>query len=385
MKPLNIGVFGARGIPSTYSGYETFLTSLLPELVQRGHNVTMYCRTGEVDGSGPYLGVDRVVLPALPGKQFNTLSHGLLASARARVARHDVVLAVNVANALFCALQRYTGVPVVLNTDGQEWLRGKWGNAAKAYFKTSAKWAGRCATALVSDCEAMQNVYRDEFNATSTVIPYSVPSKPVAPSPEVLARLGIERNGYFIVAARLNPENNVDAIAQRYTQTSFDMPLVVLGAANYQSPVEQNLANAAARDSRIHVVGHVDNRDEFFELLGSARAYLHGHSVGGINPSLVEAMHAGARIAALDTPFNRETLGEQCTLFTLDSLSDVLADVLAESPQVQDSVREYASNRAATRFNVDAVVSAYEELLSVTAASSSRTPLALRTQWNADS
>ena len=127
MKPLNIGVFGARGIPSTYSGYETFLTTLLPELVARGHRVTMYCRRGETEGDDHYLGVDRVILPAIPGKQFSTLSHGAVASLRSRIARHDVVLTVNVANAAFCALHRYTGRPIVLNTDGQEWLRGKWG------------------------------------------------------------------------------------------------------------------------------------------------------------------------------------------------------------------------------------------------------------------
>ena len=93
---LDIGVYGTRGVPSTYSGYETFLTTLLPELVERGHAVTMYCRTGEGIENGPWRGVDRRVLPALPGKNLNTLSHGLVAGIVARSARHDVVLVVNV-------------------------------------------------------------------------------------------------------------------------------------------------------------------------------------------------------------------------------------------------------------------------------------------------
>src|SRR3954451_19497438 len=96
---LNVGVYGARGIPSTYSGYETFLTTLLPALAQRGHEVTMYCRRGQTAQSGRYQGVRRVVLPAIPGKQFNTLSHGAFAAVAARSRRHDVVLVVNVANA----------------------------------------------------------------------------------------------------------------------------------------------------------------------------------------------------------------------------------------------------------------------------------------------
>ncbi|MEZ5321669.1 MAG: glycosyltransferase [Microthrixaceae bacterium] len=130
-RPLDIGVYGARGIPSTYSGYETFLTLLLPELARRGDRVTMYCRSGEGFEGSDWQGVRRVVLPAVAGKNSSTLTHGAVAAMAARTARHDVVLVVNVANAAFCALGRYSGQPVVLNVDGQEWLRGKWGGVAR--------------------------------------------------------------------------------------------------------------------------------------------------------------------------------------------------------------------------------------------------------------
>ncbi len=382
MTRLNIGVFGARGIPSTYSGYETFLTTLLPELVARGHDVTMYCRRGETDGDDVYRGVRRVVLPAIPGKQFSTLSHGLVASICSRFARHDVVLSVNVANAIFCALHRYTGSPIVLNTDGQEWLRGKWGSAAKGFFKGSARISGRCATALISDCVAIQDIYQHDFQATTTVIPYCIPATATVRSPGVLERLGITENEYFVVAARLNPENNVDTIAQAYSTTDLKQPLLVLGAANYASPVEGNLATIAHRDPRVRVVGHVDGRDEFFELLGSARAYLHGHSVGGINPSLVEAMHAGANIAAFDTQFNRETLQETGQFFTLESLPNLLNSVIAEDGAMVQVRRHAAQRRASQTFNVSDVVDAYEELLVAAASAPARRSLAIGTRWS---
>ncbi len=382
MTGLNIGVFGARGIPSTYSGYETFLTTLLPELVARGHHVTMYCRKGETQGDDTYRGVERIILPAIPGKQFSTLSHGAVASVRSRIARHDVVVTVNVANALFCALHRYTGRPIVLNTDGQEWLRGKWGKAARSFFKGSARAAGRSATALISDCAAIQSLYRTDFHATSTVIPYCIPANALKPAPEVLHRLGVEPGQYFVVAARLNPENNVDTIADAYTKTQLDVPLLALGAANYSSPVEQHLAEIAARDTRIKVVGHVNNRDEFFELLGSARAYLHGHSVGGINPSLVEAMHAGAHIAALDTPFNRETLHDTGQFFELPRLPEMFARLMVDSDAVVTQRREGARIRAAERFNVNDVVDAYEQLLTAVSHRAARKSFAMPTRWD---
>ncbi len=384
-EPVDIGVFGARGIPSTYSGYETFLTTLLPALAERGHTVTMYCRRGDTAGRGPYLGVERVVLPAIPGKQFNTLSHGALASVRARLASHDVVLAVNVANAFFCALHRYTGRPIVLNTDGQEWLRGKWGRMARNYFYTSARNAGRCATALVSDCGAMADVYRDEFHADSTVIPYCVPMRPVVTDTGVCDRFGVTPGEYFVVAARLNPENHVDAIAEAYTATSHTQPLLVLGTANYRTPVETRLAYLADNDRRIRVVGHVGDRDEFLDLLSSARSYLHGHSVGGMNPSLVEAMHAGAQICALDTPFNRETLGDAGIFFTIEDLDNVLRQVIEQPAELEREHREHARHRAATRFDTGSVVDAYEQLLVAAANGPAGRTLSLPTRWNTDS
>ena len=165
-------------------------------------------------------------------------------------------------------------------------------------------------------------------------------------------------------------------------RTALELPLIVLGAANYESPVEANLARIAANDSRVRVVGHVDNRDEFFTLLGAARGYLHGHSVGGINPSLVEAMHSGARIAALDTPFNRETLGDTGEFFTVGSLDATLTALLAEPDSIAAAKRRCATDRASQRFSVEQVVNAYETLLINVAGAPARRSYAMTTQWN---
>ena len=172
VRPMNIGVYGSRGIPSTYSGYETFLTVLLPELVRRGHAVTIYCRRGAVPEQPEYKGVKKRFLRSLQTKELGTLTHGALSAIATRVRNHDVVLVVNPANALFCWGATLTGQPVVLNTDGQEWLRGKWGPVGRRAFRFFASIAGRASTALISDSVAMAHVYRDEFAAGSTVIPY---------------------------------------------------------------------------------------------------------------------------------------------------------------------------------------------------------------------
>ena len=378
---LDIGVYGARGVPSTYSGYETFLTLLLPELARRGDRVTMYCRSGEEFTSTSWRGVRRKVLPAVPGKNFSTLSHGLVASLAARVARHDVVLVVNVANAPYCAIGRYTGQPTVLNVDGQEWLRGKWGKAARTVFHRSARVARRTANALIADGAAMADVYRDEFDSDTTVIPYCVTTDDWRPDEKPVRNLGLEPGGYVLIAGRHNPENNIDAIAREYAASDLPMPLVVLGTANYDSPVTAAIAELARTDERVRLIGHVGDRNAFFDLVHHAAVYVHGHSVGGTNPSLVEAMGVGARIAAFDTPFSRETLGPDATCFELDghSFAETIGRVISDEPSVDAKVRAEAAARAREVFSVDAVVTAYRDLLAATAAS--RRTTVLRTRW----
>lgn len=382
--PLDIGVFGARGVPSTYSGYETFLTLLLPELARRGDAVTMYCRSGEGFESTEWRGVNRVVLPAIAGKNSSTLSHGAVAAAAARRARHDVVLVVNVANAAFCLLSRATGQAIVLNVDGQEWRRGKWGTTAKKIFLSSAKIARRTATALISDGVAMADIYRDEFSSESTVIPYCVTTGDWVANPLNVRNRELEPGRYAIVAGRHNPENNIAEIAESFHRSGLPIDLAVLGTANYDSPVTARISELCESDERIRLVGHVGERNEFFDLLHHAAVYIHGHSVGGTNPSLVEAMGAGARICAFDTAFNRETLGPDAAIFTLapDTLATQLSSIIADPPEVDAAHRAAANARAEDVYSVDRVVSAYRDLLVAATERPRRTGVTIDTFWS---
>jgi glycosyltransferase involved in cell wall biosynthesis len=382
---MKLGVFGARAIPSTYSGYETFLTTLLPEFVRRGHDVTMYCRAGWVE-EREYEGVRLVSLPGIDNKQLSTLSHGMVASIVARTRRHDAVLVVNIANAPHCGLLRLTGQRVALNTDGQEWLRGKWGRAARSYFKLCAKYSSHAASALVSDCNAMKRIYLDDFGVPSVVIPYSRPEMAASDLQGDLRKYAVEPGKFMMVAARLNPENNIDRVAESFARSRIDFPLLVLGTANYASEVSTRLEAIAARDARIRVLGHVGSRADFALLLQSAAAYVHGHSVGGMNPSLLEAMSAGARIVALDTVFNREVVGGAGTYFELDSATQALHEVADEPSAATDEYRRQAFERATTLFSLDAVASAYELLLTeVAALRSARGRARVQTTWDATS
>jgi len=235
----------------------------------------------------------------------------------------------------------------------------------------------------VADCRAMHDVYRDDFGAGSTIIPYCAPTIDWEPSTAVLDELGIAPEKFMVIAGRLNPENNIDRGADAIAASDLDLPLVVLGAANYESPVTGRLDELARRDERIRVVGHVGSRQAFFDLLHHAAVYLHGHSVGGINPSIVEAMSVGARVVAFDTEFNREVLGADPDVFVLDppDVADVVGTVLAEDASTQQAARDRAAARIASLYPVDAVVDAYEAVLQEAAGQGRRRGLVVDTAW----
>lgn len=385
IRRLDIGVYGGRGIPSTYGGYETFLTVMLPALARRGHRVTMYCRRGHVAGEEPYEGVRRVVLPALPWFRLETISHGLPAGLAARLQRHDVVFVVNIANVPYCMLARASGQRMILNTDGQEWIRGKWGRRAQSYWRQSARLAAGSASALVTDCNAMRDIYRLSFGAESTVIPYCWTELAPAGDPaEVLSTHGVEPYRYLLVAARLNPENNVAEIARAYARSDASYPLLVLGDANYPSPVYGEVEAIGRQRPQLRIAGHVDDRQAFATLLTYSAAYIHGHRVGGINPSLIEAMGCGANILALDTPFNQEALGPNGSFFHdfTRELPELLAAVQAEAISSAQSSREKARRRAQEVFGLDAVVDAHEALFAEVARRPPWAKTSMPTRWS---
>ncbi len=364
---MKIAVFGIRGIPDTYSGYETFCSVLLPELVARGHDVTLYCRGGR-GRLADYQGVRRESLPSLATKQLDTLTHSFAAAAVARRGDYDVALAFNVANAPAMALFAGGRTATVLNVDGQEWKRGKWGTVGRKVFRVCARVAPHTADVLVTDCDEMKRIYDREFGAPSEVVPYCAPkllddSVDEIAEKQVLSDHELSRRDYFITGGRLVPENNIDSIVRSYLASGEERPIAVLGAANYRSPVSIELERLAGLHPNVRLLGHIDDRHDFGVLLRNASMYFHGHSVGGINPSLLEAMGVGARIAAYDTPFNREGLGDTGTYFgdPERSVADSIVDL--DNAAADTALREAARERAFGEFSVDRICSRYEDLL----------------------
>jgi glycosyltransferase involved in cell wall biosynthesis len=349
-------------VPARYGGYETFCDELAPRLVARGFEVTVYGRSHYVRGRRRrHRGARLVVLPTVPTKHLDTPVHTFLACLHAAAERYDAVLVVNSANAIFVPLLESAGVPVVLNVDGIEKRRAKWGGFGRAVYALSERLATTVPSALVTDAEVIRAHYLERYGAESTAIAYGVDPRPPR-STGALRRLGLEPRGYLLYVSRFEPENNPHRIAAAYREVGGRLPLVMVGGAPYARGFIGSFAPGA--DRRILFPGPIYGRG-YRQLLTHALAYVHATEVGGTHPALVEAMGYGNCCLVHDTPENRETAGDAALYFRADdpgSFRQALATVL-ERPDRAAELGRRAAERAARLFSWESVADRYAELL----------------------
>ena len=360
--PLRISILGSRGYPSTYGGFETFVRQLAPWLVLRGHEVTVYGRSDGFRRVSQVDGVRTVATIGLSSKHGSTVSHGLAAAVGCAMERPDVVLALNVANGLGLRLLKARDIPVVMNVDGIEWLRGKWGPLARAAFRMGAQASARHASVIVADSQEVARIWKRDFDVDPVFIPYGADLHGDLGTAR-LAHLGLEPDSYALVVARLAPENNVELFLDAMTKIDWEIPTVVVGTANYDNPLEHRLAALADEGSLIWL-GHVSDQELLSELWANAGVYFHGHSVGGTNPSLLQALGHGAPTVAVDTAYNREVIGHDDQLVAPEVA--VVAEALRELMRDADRRSQMAARGRRTimqRYLWEDILEQYETTL----------------------
>jgi glycosyltransferase involved in cell wall biosynthesis len=354
-----VAIIGSRGFPSTYGGYETLVRYLARAWTEQGLDVTVYCRTRD-EGRSTWRTED-VNCRWTPGrdtKSLSTLSFGLSSHIDAAPRRFDAALVLNVANGFFLPLLRAGGVPTAVNTDGIEWERGKWGTAARRVFLAGARATARHADVLIADSMAIADIWQSTFGVSSTFVPYGAPVLDEPASDRVRA-LRLEPGRYALVVARLIPENNVDLILDALEATEKGHPAVVVGSANYAAPIEQRLRDLDHRGV-VRWLGHVSDQALLNQLWAHSGVYLHGHSVGGTNPGLLQALGAGAPTLALDTVFNREVIQNDEQLFRHDcqALAGAIDRVL-DNDELRAKMAGWGRTLVAERYSWDDVTAGY--------------------------
>lgn len=361
-RPLSIALVGTRGVPARYGGFETAVEEVGRRLAERGHRVRVYCRSGNFDEAmASYRGMSLVTLPAARRRSLETLTHTGLSVAHLATHRTDVAIVFNAANAPWLPVLRAARIPVATHVDGLEWRRAKWGPMGRRYYRWAEQRSVRQSDALIADAQGIADYYDEEFGAPTTLLAYGAPLLDDVGS-DRLGELDLAARGYHLVVARFEPENHVAEIVEGYAASPARLPLVVVGSAPYAQEYVARIGAAADQDGRIRLLGGVWDQGLLDQLYRNAATYLHGHSVGGTNPSLLRAIGAGAAVIAFDVAFNREVLGAAGTYFRgADEVGDLVVAAEAD-PRALDGRRRLARGKA-DGYDWDLVADGYERLV----------------------
>lgn len=361
-QPPVLRILGTRGVPAAHGGFETFAERLALWLQTQGWEVVVYC---QLQGRGPitvdrWCGVQRVGIPVAVRGPLGTMLFDALAIRHAAARRHPC-LTLGYNTALWCVALKLRRIPNVINMDGLEWQRAKWGHLARWWLRAN-EWIGaRVGDHLVADHPEIERHLRARGVPASKIsmIPYGADRVPEADAAPVLA-LGLRPGRYVLVVARLEPENSILEIVQGFVAVPGDRQLVVVGPMDATNEYHRWLREAA--DARVRFAGAIYERAIMRSLRYHALAYAHGHQVGGTNPSLVEALGAGSAVIAHANRFNRWVAGEAALYFAgAPDFARCLQQLEAE-PALLDALRLASRARRDAVFDWEPVLRRYGAL-----------------------
>ncbi len=361
--PLRLAILGARGIPARYGGFETVAEELARRLVREGIEVTVFCELDGAEAPAELDGVrlEHVRVPARGGAR--ALLYDLLALFRARRG-FDVVYMLGYGAGAFLWIPRLSGSQVWVNMDGREWQRRKWGFLARRWLWLMEGAALRCAQRAVFDNSAVCRAVLAEraSSAEVSVIEYGAALEPPRDDPELLESLGLLPGSYYLAVARLEPENNVLEIVRSVPRSGTQREVLVVGDLERSGRYAESCRREAG--PRVRFLGAVFDRATLRTLRSGAWAVIHGHSVGGTNPSLLEALAAGAPVIAHENPFNREVL-EDLGLWFRDEpgLVEAVRACEALDEGARARARALGLRRIESRYSWERITGEYARLL----------------------
>lgn len=360
-RPLDVAIAGTRGVPASYGGFETFAEELGRRLVDRGHRVTVYGRVPYVGSERrAHLGMQVVPVPSPRGKHVETPLHTLLTARVASRAGHDVVVLCNAANAFAVPLLRRGGAKVVVNVDGLDRLRRKWGVLGRLWYEVGERLALRLPDRALADADVIAQAYARRHGRALPVIPYGGDrAAPADADVRDLAAWGLAPRGYVLAVGRLEPENNALLLASAWTRAGVDVPLVIVGDAPYADDYKRQVREAAGENVRL--LGGVYDRP-YLSLQAHAACYVAAGEVGGTHPALLEAMALGGVVVANDVPEHREVLADAGLYY--DSADGFVAAArrVLDDAALAARLRAAARARVVERYRWDDVADAYEDL-----------------------
>lgn len=311
---MKIGILGTRGIPNTYGGFEQFAQYLAEGLVEKGHAVFVY-NSSTHSYKQPSWKEVQIIHCADPENKVGTAGqfiYDLNCLRDAGRRNFDILLQLGyTSNSVWHRYWPKNAINII-NMDGLEWKRAKYNKLTKRFLKWAESLAANYADVLIADSIGIRDHIQREYQKTAFYIPYGA-DIPKKFSPSVLSKFNLEANKYYLLIARIEPENNIETIIQGYKQSEQHYPLIIVGST--QNKHGQFLLKKYSSEL-IQFAGAIYDHSIINDLRHFSSIYFHGHSVGGTNPSLLEAMACGCNIAAHENEFNNAILGDDACYFS---------------------------------------------------------------------
>lgn len=363
MTPKKLYILGIRGVPAEHGGFETFAEKLSLYLTAHGWQVYVYCQEegrGEVTYS-TWNDVNRIHIPVTQAGALGTVVFDWKATRHA-ASQQGLFLTLGYNTAVFSLLQRLKGQTNIINMDGIEWRRDKWGTIAKTWFWLNERAGCWMGNHLVADHPKIKEHLATRVSAARiTMIPYGG-DEVTGADPTLLATYALEPGQFSVIIARPEPENSFLEMVRAFSSTLRNHTLVVLG--NFQpntNPYHKQVMDAASAE--VIFPGAIYETSVVQALRFYCRFYLHGHRVGGTNPSLVEALGAGCAVIAHDNQFNRWVTESGAAYFKDEASCSALFTQLLTDDLTQQQMETASRTRFHQRFTWNQILLQYEELL----------------------
>lgn len=354
-----VAIIGTQGVPANYGGFETLVENMIGENASPDIEYTVFCSSKDMPQSlTEYKGAELRYVP-LHANGMQSIPYDIISLFKAaRTA--DVLLVLGVSGCLVLPLFRlFCKKRLVINIDGLEHRRAKWGKLARWILKTSEAMAVKYADVIISDNKGIQDYVTETYSRESEMIAYGgdhvLCDMTQERQQEILDSMGLKASEYCFTVCRIEPENNCHIILQSFAETGKN--LLFVGNWN-RSPYGQQLKETYSAYPNITISDPIYDLQVLYALRNNCHAYMHGHSAGGTNPSLVEAMFFGVPIVAFDVVYNRESTGNKALYFSdVEELNRIV-----QSSEISQTIGKAMLEHAKSNYRWETIAKQYERL-----------------------
>lgn len=372
-KKNSVAIVGSRGIPNNYGGFECFTENISQKLAKKDYDIYVSCEHPE--NEDPPEKFNEVNLFYFPIKHPKSNILGMLYeiiydaySLFYASLKVDQVYMLGYSASIFFFIPKLFGKKLYLNPDGFEWKRNKFSGMIKFMLKIQERIGVFWADTIIADSKGIKNYYDNKYEKNSKFIAYGVSEIPKINwnkeyLPETLKDMDIESN-YWLLVARLEPENNIHTIVEGYIKSKTKKPLVIIGNflnSDYEKTIT-DMMDEMDEDKKIVFTGGIYNQKSLNMLRQNCFGYIHGHSVGGTNPSLIEAMVMKNILLTHRNQFNEEVCEDSALYFKDSEELKTKMDDIDKYPEKYQIMKNLAFFRVKQEYSWEKIVTEYDDL-----------------------